>query len=335
MYRYEDGLDIHCFLSEVHMGDVLYLVIPCYNEEEVLRDTAAKLEQKMKFLQDLKKISPKSRVIFVNDGSMDLTWRIIEELHESNNLFGGINLTRNRGHQNALLAGLMTVKDDADMVISLDADLQDDIDVIEKMVDEYHRGYDVVYGVRNSRKKDSFFKRSTAQGFYRLTNRLGGELVYNHADFRLMSKRAIEGLAEFTEVNLFLRGIIPLIGYPSTTVEYERKERLAGKSKYPLNKMLSLALEGITSLSIKPVRMVAGLGFVIFLCSIIMLVYILVSYFTGHVVAGWSSILVSVWVIGGLLLLSIGIIGEYIGKVYLETKKRPRYIIEEYINDRD
>lgn len=317
------------------MAKILYLVIPCYNEEEVLADTAGKLEKKMKELMAEGLIDVKSRIIFVNDGSMDLTWKIIEDLHNKDTLFGGINLTRNRGHQNALLAGLMTVKDDADIVISLDADLQDDINVFEEMLRKNNEGYDVVYGVRNDRKKDSFFKRHTAQMFYKLTNKLGGDLIYNHADFRLMSRRALEGLAQFEEVNLFLRGIVPLIGYPSTIVEYERKERLAGKSKYPLRKMMSFAIEGITSLSIKPMRFVTGMGIFVFLVSIAMMIYAFVSYFTGRVVAGWTSILISVWAIGGMVLLGLGIVGSYIGKIYLETKKRPRYIVEKYINERE
>lgn len=317
------------------MSNILYLVIPCYNEEEVLNDSADKLCTVMKDMISREVISDKSRIVFVNDGSMDLTWKLIKTLHEKDSIFGGINLTRNRGHQNALLAGLETVKEDADMVISLDADLQDDISVLEQMVQKYDEGYDVVYGVRSSRKRDSFFKRTTAQSFYRMTKRLGGDIVYNHADYRLMSKRAVEGLMQFREVNLFLRGIVPLVGYPSTTVEYERQERLAGKSKYPLKKMISFALEGITSLSIKPMKMITRLGGFVFLGSIAMLIYVLISFFTGHVVAGWSSILVSVWVIGGLLLLSIGITGEYIGKIYLETKNRPRYIIEEYLIDKE
>lgn len=317
------------------MAKILYLVIPCYNEEEVLADTAGKLDKKMKELMAEGLIDVKSRIIFVNDGSMDLTWRIIEDLHNKDTLFGGINLTRNRGHQNALLAGLMTVKDDADIVISLDADLQDDINVFEEMLRKNNEGYDVVYGVRNDRKKDSFFKRHTAQMFYKLTNKLGGDLIYNHADFRLMSRRALEGLAQFEEVNLFLRGIVPLIGYPSTIVEYERKERLAGKSKYPLKKMMSFAIEGITSLSIKPMRFVTGMGIFVFLVSIAMMIYAFVSYFTGRVVAGWTSILISVWAIGGMVLLGLGIVGSYIGKIYLETKKRPRYIVEKYINERE
>lgn len=317
------------------MAKILYLVIPCYNEEEVLADTAGKLDKKMKELMAEGLIDVKSRIIFVNDGSMDLTWKIIEDLHNKDTLFGGINLTRNRGHQNALLAGLMTVKDDADIVISLDADLQDDINVFEEMLRKNNEGYDVVYGVRNDRKKDSFFKRHTAQMFYKLTNKLGGDLIYNHADFRLMSRRALEGLAQFEEVNLFLRGIVPLIGYPSTIVEYERKERLAGKSKYPLKKMMSFAIDGITSLSIKPMRFVTGMGIFVFLVSIAMMIYAFVSYFTGRVVAGWTSILISVWAIGGMVLLGLGIVGSYIGKIYLETKKRPRYIVEKYINERE
>lgn len=317
------------------MAKILYLVIPCYNEEEVLTDTAGKLDKKMKELMAEGLIDIKSRIIFVNDGSMDLTWKIIEDLHNKDTLFGGINLTRNRGHQNALLAGLMTVKDDADIVISLDADLQDDINVFDEMLRKNNEGYDVVYGVRNDRRKDSFFKRHTAQMFYKLTNKLGGDLIYNHADFRLMSKRALEGLAQFEEVNLFLRGIIPLIGYPSTIVEYERKERLAGKSKYPFNKMMSFAIEGITSLSIKPMKFVTGMGIFVFLVSIAMMIYAFVSYFTGRVVAGWTSILISVWAIGGMVLLGLGVVGSYIGKIYLETKKRPRYIVEKYINERE
>ena len=317
------------------MAKILYLVIPCYNEEEVLADTAGKLDKKMKELMAEGLIDVKSRIIFVNDGSMDLTWKIIEDLHNKDTLFGGINLTRNRGHQNALLAGLMTVKDDADIVISLDADLQDDINVFDEMLRKNNEGYDVIYGVRNDRKKDSFFKRHTAQMFYKLTNKLGGDLIYNHADFRLMSRRALEGLAQFEEVNLFLRGIVPLIGYPSTIVEYERKERLAGKSKYPLRKMMSFAIEGITSLSIKPMRFVTGMGIFVFLVSIAMMIYAFVSYFTGRVVAGWTSLLISVWAIGGMVLLGLGIVGSYIGKIYLETKKRPRYIVEKYINERE
>lgn len=315
------------------MSETLYMIIPCYNEEEVLPDSAAKLGAKIKDLINRDIISDKSKIIFVNDGSMDLTWKLVKDLHEEDSVFGGINLSRNRGHQNAILAGMLTVKEDSDMIITMDADLQDDIEVIETMVEEYYKGYDIVYGVRNDRSSDSFFKRNTAQLFYKFTNKLGGNLVYNHADFRLMSKRALDGLEEFSEVNLFLRGIVPLIGFPSTKVEYERKERLAGESKYPFGKMLALAFEGITSLSVRPMRIVTMLGLLVFLGSLVMLVYILVSFFSGHVVPGWSSVAVSVWVIGGIQLLAIGIIGEYIGKIYLEAKKRPRYIVEEYLRD--
>lgn len=309
----------------------LYLVIPCYNEEEVLPETKKRLKKKMDELIQKKKISSKSKVIFVNDGSRDKTWELIRSFHEEDSLFGGINLTRNKGHQNALLAGLMTVKEDCDIAISLDADLQDDIEAIEKMVDSYHEGYDIVYGVRSSRKKDTFFKRNTALAFYKLMNAMGVETIYNHADYRLMSRRALEGLSEFKEVNLFLRGLVPLIGYKTTTVEYERNERFAGESKYPLKKMLNFAFDGITSFSVKPIRMITMLGFLIFLVSIIMLLYTLIRYTTGATVIGWSSVMISVWALGGLQLLGIGVIGEYIGKVYLETKNRPRYIVEEYL----
>lgn len=309
----------------------LYLVIPCYNEEEVLPETKKRLKKKMDELIQKKKISSKSKVIFVNDGSRDKTWELIKTFHEEDSLFGGINLTRNKGHQNALLAGLMTVKEDCDIAISLDADLQDDIEAIEKMVDSYHEGYDIVYGVRSSRKKDTFFKRNTALAFYKLMNAMGVETIYNHADYRLMSRRALDGLSEFKEVNLFLRGLVPLIGYKTTTVEYERNERFAGESKYPLKKMLNFAFDGITSFSVKPIRMITMLGFLIFLVSIIMLLYTLIRYTTGATVIGWSSVMISVWALGGLQLLGIGVIGEYIGKVYLETKNRPRYIVEEYL----
>jgi len=317
--------------SKEYSMEKLYLVIPCYNEEEVLPETKKRLKKKMDELIQKKKISSKSKVIFVNDGSRDKTWELIKTFHEEDSLFGGINLTRNKGHQNALLAGLMTVKEDCDIAISLDADLQDDIEAIEKMVDSYHEGYDIVYGVRSSRKKDTFFKRNTALAFYKLMNAMGVETIYNHADYRLMSRRALDGLSEFKEVNLFLRGLVPLIGYKTTTVEYERNERFAGESKYPLKKMLNFAFDGITSFSVKPIRMITMLGFLIFLVSIIMLLYTLIRYTTGATVIGWSSVMISVWALGGLQLLGIGVIGEYIGKVYLETKNRPRYIVEEYL----
>ena len=246
-----------------------------------------------------------------------------------------MDLTRNRGHQNALLAGLMTAKDRADAVISMDADLQDDIDAVDAMVDAYHQGCDIVYGVRSSRKKDTFFKRFTAEGVYKLMNAMGAETVFNHADYRLMSKRALEGLAQFREVNLFLRGIVPMIGYRTGTVEYERGERFAGESKYPLKKMLSFAMEGITSLSVKPIRMITALGFVVFLISILMLIYSIVRWAMGETILGWASLICSVWAIGGLILLSLGVIGEYIGKIYLETKERPRFLIREVLEDRN
>ncbi|MEG0597832.1 MAG: glycosyltransferase family 2 protein [Oscillospiraceae bacterium] len=314
-------------------GNTLYIVVPCYNEEEVLPETAKRLGDKLSTLMDAGKISKKSRILFVNDGSKDKTWSIIEALHRASPLFCGADLSRNRGHQNALLAGLTTAQDRCDMAISMDADLQDDVDAVDQMVEKYLDGCDVVYGVRSSRKKDSFFKRFTAEGFYRVMNLLGAKVVFNHADYRLLSKRALEGLAEFKEVNLFLRGIVPLVGYRSDTVEYERGERFAGESKYPLGKMLSFALEGITSLSTQPLRMISGLGFLIFLVSIGMLVYILARFFTGHTITGWASVACSVWAIGGLILLSLGVIGEYIGKIYLETKGRPRFLIREVLDD--
>ena len=314
-------------------GNILYIVIPCYNEEEVLGETAGRLKTKLEALVKKGKISPDSKIIFVNDGSKDRTWELIQELHESDRLYGGINLTRNRGHQNALLAGLMTVKEYADMVISMDADLQDDIDAMDDMVEKYRNGIDIVYGVRSSRAKDTFFKKATAEGFYKTMKFLGADTVFNHADYRLMSKRAIAGLAEFKEVNLFLRGIIPLIGYPSDFVYYERGERFAGESKYPLKKMLSFAVEGITSLSIKPVRLITILGFFIFFVSIIMLVYSFARHFMGATIVGWTTLMVSVWAIGGLILLSLGIVGEYVGKIYLETKERPRFLVEQFLID--
>ena len=310
------------------MSDVLYMVIPCYNEEEVLPETSKQLKEKLEYLISLNKIDKESRIIFVDDGSKDKTWEIIEKLHGENLIWSGIKLSRNRGHQNALLAGLMSSKERADMMISMDADLQDDVDVIEAMVDKYHAGNDIVYGVRSSRESDTVFKRSTAQGFYKLMNGMGAETVYNHADFRLMSRRAVEGLAEFGEVNLFLRGIVPMIGYPSDKVYYKRNERMAGESKYPFKKMVSFAMEGITSLSTKPLQKITTLGVTTFLISIIILIYCLVRYFTGHTITGWTTLALSVWAIGGLILLSLGIIGEYIGKIYLESKARPRYIIE-------
>lgn len=311
------------------MNDTLYLVIPCYNEEEVLNITANKLLKKINTMKENKIISQDSKILFVNDGSKDKTWSIIEELHNQNDIFSGINLSRNKGHQNALLAGLMTAKDFADVTISLDADLQDDVDVIDKFMEQYYGGSDIVYGVRSSRQTDTFFKRTTALTFYKLMNKLGVDMVYNHADYRLMSKRAVEGLSQFKEVNLFLRGMVPLIGYKSSIVEYERHERFAGESKYPLKKMIAFALDGITSLSIKPIRLITGLGFFIFFVSFIALAYTIIVKFFGETVTGWTSLTLSIWMIGGIQLLSLGVIGEYIGKIYNESKHRPRFIISD------
>ncbi len=309
----------------------LYLVIPCYNEEAVLPETASRLRQKLHTLMEAGQISRESKICFVDDGSKDRTWEQITALHRENPLFRGIRLSRNRGHQNALLAGLMTVREECDAAISMDADLQDDIGAIDRMLEEYRQGYDIVYGVRSARKTDTAFKRTTALAYYKLLRAMGVEIVYNHADYRLMSRRALEGLEKFEEVNLFLRGIVPMVGYPSTQVYYERGERFAGQSKYPLKKMLSFAFEGITSLSVKPIRMICVLGVLVFGVSLIMLLYTLVRYLMGETIVGWASIAVSVWAIGGLQLLAIGVIGEYIGKIYLETKHRPRYIVEQYL----
>ena len=317
------------------MADVLYIVVPCYNEEDVLPETARRLREKLERLMAAGKIGEKSRVLFVNDGSRDATWDLITALHRECPLFSGVDLSRNRGHQNALLAGLMTARERCHMAISMDADLQDDIDAVDAMVEEYYAGCDIVYGVRSARKKDSFFKRVTAEGFYRMMNALGAETVFNHADYRLMSRRALEGLAEFQEVNLFLRGIVPMIGYRTATVEYERGARFAGESKYPLKKMISFALEGITSLSVKPIRMITALGFLVFFISIAMLIYSVVRWAMGETILGWASLVCSVWAIGGLILLSLGVIGEYIGKIYLESKARPRFLIREVLEDGD
>ena len=317
------------------MKNRLFTVIPCYNEEEVLTETACRLREKYAALMQSGQIAQDSRIAFVNDGSSDQTWQIICSLHASDPVFTGIDLSRNRGHQNALLAGLLTVKDHADMVVSMDADLQDDIDAMDEMIEKYHEGCDIVYGVRNSRKKDSFFKRTTAEAFYRLMNRLGAKTVFNHADYRLMSRRALDGLSQFQEVNLFLRGLVPMIGYRTDTVLYERHERFAGESKYPLKKMLSFALEGITSLSTKPIRMISALGFLLFVISILMSVIFIIEFFLGKTVSGWASLIVSIWAIGGLLMLAIGVVGEYIGKIYMEVKGRPRFLIARFLEEED
>ena len=313
----------------------LCMVIPCYNEEEVLLETAARLSEKYDKLIFDGKISSDSRIVFVDDGSKDQTWAIISRLSKENVYFEGLKLSRNRGHQNALLAGLLTVKDKFDAVISMDADLQDDINAIDKMIESYSDGNDIVYGVRSSRRKDSCFKRWTAQGFYKVLKWMGAETVYNHADFRLMSRRALDALAEFSEVNLFLRGMVPLIGFKSDTVYYERSKRFAGKSKYPFRKMLSFAFEGITSLSIRPIDLIIRLGILLCAVGVGILIYALIQHFLGHTTAGWTSLMASIWTLGGIQLSAIGVIGKYIGKIYLETKHRPRYIIEKNTMDED
>lgn len=313
--------------------NTIYFVIPCYNEEEVLNETARRLKIKLNYLIENNKISDSSRVVMVDDGSRDRTWQIIEELSNKESLFEGIKLSRNRGHQNALLAGLLTAKENYDAVISMDADLQDDIDAIDEFIEKYIQGCDVVYGVRNSRKKDSFFKRNTAQMFYKVMSSLGVDIVYNHADYRLMSKRAVDSLSNYREVNLFLRGIVPLIGFKSDKVYYERNERFAGESKYPLKKMISFACEGITSLSVKPIRMVLSVGFIVFICSLLVLIYSLIQWAIGNTITGWTTTVASIWTLGGIQILCIGIVGEYIGKIYLETKDRPKFIVEKYIRN--
>lgn len=308
--------------------DRLGIVVPCYNEEEVLKISSEALRAVLDDLVEKKKISEDSFVLFVNDGSRDKTWDLIQEEHREYKQIKGVNLAKNVGHQYALTAGLLTAKDLCDVTVSIDADLQDDTSVIEDMIDKYHDGCDIVYGVRNSRKKDTFFKRTTAQGFYKLMDSMGVKTVYNHADFRLMSKRSLDAFSEYKETNLYLRGMVPLLGYKTDCVYYERKERVAGESKYPLKKMLALAFEGISSFSTKPIDMITALGFGIIFLSVIAAVYAFVSYFLGNVEAGWTSLILSIWFLGGVQLLSIGLIGKYIGKIYTEVKHRPRYNIE-------
>ena len=317
------------------MEKVLYVVIPCYNEEEVLDETAKQIDKKLKSLIKANKISKKSKVMFVNDGSKDKTWEKILNLHEKNSLFTGICLSRNKGHQNALLAGLLTAKNYADAVISMDADLQDDINAIDEMIDKYLAGCDVVYGVRSSRKKDSWFKRFTAETFYKIMKFLGVNIVFNHADYRLTSKRVLEALDGYEEVNLFLRGIFPLIGYTSDVVYYERNKRFAGESKYPLKKMLHFAWDGITSFSVKPIRLILNLGILIFIISLLVTIYCIVVKLVGYTVDGWTFLACSIWLVGGVQMLSLGIVGEYIGKIYSESKKRPRYHIARNLEEED
>ena len=309
----------------------LYVVVPCYNEEEVIDETIKRLDKKMRGLIKKGEIADASRVLFVDDGSKDATWSKIEQIHKANKMFGGVKLSRNRGHQNALLAGLMTAKESADVVISMDADLQDDIDAVDKMLDEYNAGSDIVYGVRSSRQTDSFFKRNTALVFYRLMKKMGVDSVYNHADYRLMSARSLRELEKFDEVNLFLRGIVPLIGFKTAEVEYVRSERFAGESKYPLKKMLNFAIDGITSFSVKPIRLVMSMGVIVSIVSIMILLYSFVQYILGNTVIGWTFTIFSIWLLGGIQMVSLGVIGEYIGKIYSEVKGRPRFIIEKSI----
>lgn len=311
------------------MNTKLYVVIPCYNEEEVLPVTSKLFLEELQDLIQKNKISEESRILFVNDGSRDRTWEIIKQLSRADSHFMGISQSRNRGHQNAVLAGLMEVKDRADITISIDCDGQDDVKAMEAMVDAYHNGAEVVYGVRSKRDTDKFFKRFTAEIFYKLLNLMGAEVVFNHADYRLVSSRVLLEFSGFKEVNLFLRGLIPLVGFKSTSVYYERQERMAGKSHYPLSKMLGLAFDGITSLSIKPVRMIAGLGIGVSVLSFIGVIWALVTQFTGHTVAGWASTVCVVCFMGGIQLICLGVLGEYIGKIYMEVKARPRYIISE------
>lgn len=313
--------------------NILYMVIPCYNEEEVLPETTKRLEKKLSELIKKKVISEKSKVMYVNDGSKDKTWELIKNINKDNPMFTGICLSRNRGHQNALVAGLLTAKEYADVVISMDADLQDDINAIDEMLEKYYDGCDIVYGVRSARKTDTFFKRVTAEGFYKFMQMMGVDVVYNHADYRLTSKKVLNNFQDYKEVNLFLRGIFPLIGYKSDKVYYERAERFAGESKYPLKKMLNFAWDGITSFSVKPLRLICTLGFVILFISIIIMIYSLVRKLTDNTIDGWTFLNISIWFIGGLQMISLGIIGEYVGKMYNETKARPRFIVAENLEE--
>ena len=310
---------------------VLYLAIPCYNEEAVLPETTKRLTEKMHTMIRAEQVDPESRILYVDDGSKDKTWAIISEYAEAIPYVDGVKLAHNRGHQNALLAGLLTAVNDADMIVSMDADLQDDVDAIDRFVEKYTEGCDVVYGVRNKRETDTFFKRTTARGFYTFMKKMGVDVVYDHADYRLMSRRALEALAEYKEVNLFLRGLVPLIGFKSDYVYYDRAERFAGESKYPLKKMLHFAIDGITSFSVKPLTIISNLGICISVLSVIGLLYALISYFTHHAVAGWTAIVCSIWLLGGIQLLCIGVLGEYIGKIYAEVKGRPRFIIDQFL----
>lgn len=312
----------------------LFIVVPCFNEEDVLPVTAPKFLAKLDQLAKRGMISPDSRILFVDDGSRDRTWDIIEDLNGRDNRYQGIRQSRNRGHQNAVLAGLMEARDQADVTISIDCDGQDDFDAMDLMLARYRQGFDIVYGVRSTRRTDTFFKRFTAESFYRMLNMLGAEVVYNHADYRLASKRVLDAFSDFHEVNLFLRGLFPLVGFPSTTVEYERHERIAGESHYPLKKMLSLAFDGITSLSVKPIRLITGFGAFVSLISFIGVIWAVAAAALGNTVSGWASMTCIICFVSGVQLLGLGVIGEYVGKIYLETKQRPRYIISGRTPDR-
>ena len=310
---------------------VLYIVIPCYNEEEALPITARRLVELTDDMMKRSIIHENSRILLVDDGSRDKTWLVISDLHAVDKRFEGLKLAHNAGHMNALWAGMMSVKGKADAVVTIDADLQDDIHAIRGFLEKYAEGCEVVYGVRSKREKDTAFKRVTAQGFYRVMQKLGVDVVYNHADYRLLGRRALEALSQFTEENMFLRGLVPLVGFKSAEVTYERGERFAGESKYPLKKMVAFAMEGITSFSIRPVRWVALIGILFALLGVVMALYALISLMCGQVVPGWTSIMVSIWIIGGVQLIALGLIGEYVGKVYSEVKRRPKYIVEEYL----
>ena len=315
------------------MEATVYFVIPCYNEEAVLPETTRRMTDKLNAMRAAGLIGEKSRILYVDDGSKDRTWKLVSQFNRENPWVEGVKLSHNRGHQHALLCGLMSAMPRCDAAISMDADLQDDIDALDQFVKKFQEGCDVVYGVRNKRDTDTWFKRTTAEGFYKVMQLLGVDVVFNHADYRLMSKRALEALSEYREVNLFLRGIVPLIGYRSDYVYYDRHERFAGESKYPLKKMLSFALDGITSFSVKPLKLISNLGILISVLSILGLLYALISYFAGWAVTGWTAIVCSIWLLGGLQMLCLGVVGGYIGKIYSEVKARPRYRVEEYLEN--
>ena len=318
----------------VKKNTVLYIVVPCYNEEEVLEETTKQLKTKVQTLIRKNIISNQSKIMYIDDGSKDNTWKMIKDFHQKESIVTGISLSRNRGHQNALVAGLMTAKEYADVVISMDADLQDDINAIDDMLEKYYSGCDIVYGVRNSREKDSFLKRTTANLFYRIMKAMGTECINNHADFRLTSKRVLKELSNYKEVNLFLRGIFPLIGFKSEISYYERKKRLSGKSKYSISKMLNFAIDGITSFSVKPLRLIILIGFIIFTITLLLSIGLIIQTIKGISVSGWQLVSLSIWFLGGVQMISVGIIGEYIGKIYNETKARPRYIISDDLNEK-